>query len=93
MNKITTDILESYDFDIKILSISKKGIEGILDLSRFTCLIELDCSFNKIISVENLPHTLKILICNYNLIEKLDNLSDSLNILYCFQNKLTLNQK
>jgi hypothetical protein len=39
--------------------------------------------YNKIIQLDNLPFTLKILICGYNLLEQLDNLPPQLLELFC----------
>jgi hypothetical protein len=56
-------ILQSIKSTIKQLKIACKGITGILDLLRFTCLEGLYCSANDIINI--LP-TVKKIACNYN---------------------------
>ncbi len=38
------DLDYRFDYSIKNLNIKRKGIKGILDLSKFTRLVKLDCS-------------------------------------------------
>jgi Leucine-rich repeat (LRR) protein len=44
-------------------------------------IVYLDCSYNKITNLDNLPTNLQILHCSYNEITNLDNLPNSLKIL------------
>ena len=79
MESSTIKLLELYEPDIIVLDISGEKvaptINGILDLSRFVGLKELNCSLNYIRSIINFPSTLEILNCNDNMfLESLDNL-------------------
>lgn len=40
----TISLLDKYEQDIKKLDLSNKNIKGILNLEKFYCLEELDCS-------------------------------------------------
>lgn len=75
--------LSNFSDDVVEINISHQHIKGVLDFSRFTKLEEIDCAFNKITSLRNLPNTLKKLYCIYNKIKKLNNLPNSLEILNC----------
>lgn len=78
MNKLTKSILEQYDDNIKELDISNKNITGIIDLSRFKNLIKLNCSGNKITTINGSKFITNInysnnsikFISNYNLFDK-----------------------
>jgi hypothetical protein len=48
MNTKTIDILSKYSFDVKKIVISNSNIKGILVLTHFISLEELDCSCNMI---------------------------------------------
>ena len=78
MNKRTIKILNKYDKNIKILDISNKKIKGIICLKKFKNLKNLNCSFNKIIEIVNLPFSLKYLNCSNNKIVKLNNLHNNM---------------
>ena len=67
MNHITINILSNYDKNTKILNISNKKIEGILCLNDFKNLKKLNCSFNEITEIINLPYSLKYLDCSNNM--------------------------
>lgn len=95
--KKTNELLKIYDKDIRILNISNKNIEGILDLNEFKSLEELDCSNNKITEIINFPTidycnvkniSFKYLNCSNNLINKLNNLPLSMTGLNCKKNPL-----
>ena len=96
--KKTNELLKIYDKDIRILNISNKNIEGILDLNEFKSLEELDCSNNKITEIINFPTIncnnicknkyLKYLNCSNNLINKLNNLPLGIQGLNCKKNPL-----
>lgn len=54
------------------LIISNKNIHGILDLNGYFDVQILDCFYNYITQILNIPHGLKYLNCSYNLISCLD---------------------
>ncbi len=68
------DILNELADDVLEINISKMFIEGSLDFSRFTKLQKLDCSWNSITNLDNLPNSLQVLDCRENKISNLDNL-------------------
>lgn len=82
----TINLLDKYISNTKILKLIRKNIKGILDLNKFTELEVLNCEFNEITSIINIPKTLKKLFCSHNKINKLDDLPDSLQILSCSNN-------
>ena len=49
----------------------------------------LDCSFNHITKIENLPQNLQILYCYNNKITKIENLPPNLHNLDCYNNQIT----
>ncbi len=73
MNFTTNFILNSYPSDIEELNIINLSIKGVLDLKRFTSLVKLDCSFNHITDIINMPDTLEILKCSNNKLKSLTN--------------------
>ena len=79
-------ILNNYSSKTKILDISNKNIEGILDLDQFQKLEKLDCSNNKITKIINIPITLKYLNCSSNLITSLYLYKNLINDIKSFQN-------
>ncbi len=83
------NILDQFADDVTEINIKNKSIKGILDFTRFTKLTELDCSYNEITSLYNLPNSLIKLNCSFNDITSLDNLPNSLIELYCDNNKIT----
>lgn len=87
MEDHTLNILLQYPTDITELCIKKMKIKGVLDLSRFTDLIVLNCSQNLITSIINIPDTLYDLDCYKNEITQLD-LPTNLTDLNCGRNKL-----
>jgi Leucine-rich repeat (LRR) protein len=61
-----------------------------LDVSNNTSLVWLDCRFNQLTSLQNLPNSLVELYCSDNQITSLDLSSyPNLNLLSCFNNQLT----
>jgi hypothetical protein len=74
--------------DIKILNISNKNIEGILNLEDYINLEELYCSNNEITEIINVSNTLKYLNCENNKITKLNELPDNLTGINCKKNQL-----
>ncbi len=83
------DILDEFADDVTEININSKKIEGILDFSRFTKLINLNCDSNNISNLDNLPNSLIKLNCRFNKITNLDNLPNSLTKLDCSYNKIT----
>jgi hypothetical protein len=86
--KNANDLLKKYNNDIKILKITNKNIEGILDLSKFKYLEELDCSNNNISDIINIQDSLKYLNCSNNKITSLLNLPDEMTGINCKSNPL-----
>ena len=77
----------------KILNLSNKNIEGLLDLKNFDILEELDCSDNKITEIINIPYSLKYLNCSNNKIISLIDLPKyELTGLICKKNPLEILQ-
>ena len=83
------DILDTYTFDIDTIGLSNKGLTKLPDLTRFTKLKTLICSYNSLKELNNLPNTLTTLHCHDNQLTKLSNLPNTLTELYCHDNKLT----
>jgi Leucine-rich repeat (LRR) protein len=83
------NILDQFADNVTEIDISNKKIVGILDFKRFTKLTKLDCSYNKIRSLDNLPNSLIVLDCSYNQIINLDIIPTSLIELRCYYNKIT----
>ena len=81
-------VLDVFPGDVSEMNISSKNITGSLDFRRFTKLIKLDCSGNKITELNNLPNTLKNLFCDENNITQLDNLPELLEELNCGYNPI-----
>ena len=78
MNIITIELLNKYDKNTKILEISNKDIIGILCLNDFKKLEELNCSFNEITEIINLPYTLKYLTISSYFNQLFENLPSSI---------------
>lgn len=72
MENFTKELLDKYDFDIERLELNYSNILGILDLAKFNTLTYLDCSFNKITNIINIPSTLKYLNTSFNHLKHLD---------------------
>ena len=68
------DPLSDFPDDAIKINVKSRNIEGILDFSRFKRLRELDCVYNKITRLDNLPNCLIKLRCFQNKIKNLDNL-------------------
>jgi Leucine-rich repeat (LRR) protein len=63
------------DYTITELDLSSKGLNKLqYDIHKYTNLKKLDCTFNKITSLDNLPPNLQILYCSKNQLTSLDNL-------------------
>ena len=77
------------DYNIKELYISSQELTELPDdIDKYTNLKELNCNYNKITSLDNLPPTLKVLYCWKNKITSLDNLPSKLEVLYGVDNPL-----
>ena len=72
----TKKLLNKFDYNTIFLNISNKNIKGVLNLSGFDKLIELNCSNNEITEIINIPERLKYLNCSFNKITKLIDLTD-----------------
>jgi len=75
--------------NIKRLDLSGHGLNHIPDLSRFTNLIELNCSCNQLKELPRYSDTVEILKCDTNKLKKLHNLNHNLKELFCDNNHLT----
>ncbi len=101
MTSINQEYIKNYLIDNKIifptnlpdnilnLDLSYQNIYGILDLSKFIYLKQLNCSNTKITSLDNLPNSLTILSCSNTKITNLDNLPTSLIELECYDTNIT----
>ena len=97
MNFKIENYLNSLPENISIINISGKDLEYIPDLSRFTNLKELNCSFNLLKELPRLNDTIEVLYCHKNKLTSLPKLPNNLTQLYCYDNNLTklpeLNEK
>ena len=84
-----TDILDTYTFDIDCIDLSYKRLTKLPDLTRFTKLKTLKCSYTNLKELDNLPNTLTTLCCNGNKLTRLSNLPNTLTYLDCERNQLT----
>ena len=84
------EYLMNIDSDTESINLCYKEIGGILDFKRFNKLKKIDCSFNKIVSIINLPSSLISLSCSYNCIRSLHNLPHNLLFLDCSCNCILL---
>jgi len=75
--------------NIKGINVSKCELTHIPNLSRFTNLIELNCSENHLSSLPELPKSLADLNCRSNQLTSLPTLPESLLFLHCGDNQLT----
>ncbi len=71
-----------------VLICSGNQIGNLIGIQYFKNLKYLDCSFNLLDSLTQLPGNLQILICNQNSIRTFVSLPDQLEFLYCEDNKL-----
>ena len=77
------------DYSITELDISNKDLTELpKDIAKYTNLKILNCSFNQITSLDNLPLRLEILYCWNNNITSLDNLPPTLKELNCSYNQI-----
>ncbi len=75
-------------YDTEEINIANKNLSALPNLSRFIYLKKLNCSLNRISSLDNLPNSLIELYCNDNNITNLDNLPNKLKILDCSRNNI-----
>ncbi len=92
MQKETIKLLQKYLSNATELDFSRQNIynkiEGILDLSKFASLQKLNCSYNRITELINLPNGLISLNCSFNMIIELKNLPVTLKELDCNSNSI-----
>ena len=78
------------DYTVTELCIHEQELEKLPDdIDKYTNLKRLNCSYNELTSLDNLPQKLKNLDCSYNKLTSLDNLPQNLIELYCNGNKIT----
>jgi Leucine-rich repeat (LRR) protein len=81
--------LNELSIDVEKIDISKKGLTFLPDLSRFTKLKYLNCSYNKLLTLPPLNDSLIEIQCCYNKLTSLPFLNNSLKYLYSTNNQLT----
>lgn len=84
------EYINSLPSDILIINVSFKNLTYLPDLSRFTKLEELYCKNNELVSLPQLPNSLKRLCCENNQLSSLPELNDNLILLSCCDNELVL---
>ena len=75
--------------DVTEIDICFNDLIELPNLSRFTCLQNLDCSNNQLCQLDKLPFHLQILDCSQNQLSRLNNLPYSLKELNCSRNIIT----
>ena len=83
------EYINSLPLDTTEINVCNKGLTYLPDLSRFTHLIFLNCSYNKLTQLPHLNKTLEILYCKDNQLTMLPPLNNKLKILICHSNELT----
>lgn len=82
-----------YDTDnfaeVKRLDVPLKGIQSLAGIEHFTALETLDCNYNQLTELPELPDSLTYLYCAENQLTRLPELPDSLKGLNCYDNQLT----
>ena len=81
--------LDSLHEDVGYINISNHNLTFIPCLKRFKKLQELNCSYNKLVSLPSLNDNLRILKCANNMLTSLPSLNDNLRKLDCANNNLT----
>ena len=93
MTNVTEMYLNSLSEDILTLSLERRGLTSLPDLTRFKNLKELYCCDNLLTSLPttNLPQSIEILMCSGNKLTDLSDLTRFTNLkeFYCSVNKLT----
>jgi Leucine-rich repeat (LRR) protein len=80
------------DYTITELNLSNKRLTKLPnDIYKYTNLRKIDCSYNQLTSLDNLPYNLQLLDCRHNQLTSLDNLPPNLQELYCYYNPLQYN--
>ena len=78
------------DYSITQLDISKQYLTKLPDdIDKYANLKNLNCSWNELTSLDNLPHNLQELNCSENKLSSLDNLPPNLQELHCGSNLIT----
>ena len=80
--------IDDIPLTITQLNCSHHKLTVLPDLSRFTKLTALFCSYNKLTSIDNLPNNIEYIYCSYNQITAIHKLPDSLLGLFCNNNKI-----
>jgi len=80
--------LDTLPDNISKIDLSRRGITSIPNLSRFINLQELDCSYNKLITLPKLNNTLQQLDCSHNDLISLPELNENLKYINCSNNNL-----
>lgn len=75
--------------NLEFIELTHNSITNLDDLPVSSNLIRMNCSYNSIEKLNNLPNNLKILDCSNNLIKNLDLLPENLIILNCSHNRIT----
>jgi Leucine-rich repeat (LRR) protein len=81
--------IDSLDDSITELNLYDKQLTCLPDLSKFKQLTKLDCGYNQITELNNLPNSITILYCSNNQITELNNLANSITTLDCYNNQIT----
>ena len=93
MTTVIETYLNSLSEDILTLSLERRGLTSLPDLTRFKNLKELYCCDNLLTSLPttNLPQSIEILMCSGNKLTSLSDLTRFTNLkeFYCSVNKLT----
>jgi len=87
------EYLDSLPETIEEINISNTKITYIPSLSRFTNLKKLNCSYNKLTQLPELPFTLTHLYCYYNKLTVLPKLPSILTDLRCYTNNISYLQE
>jgi len=82
------DINNDIIINCKFLWFNNLNIKDLTGIEWFINLENLDCSYNRLTSLPNLPNALKELHCYNNKLTTLPNLPDTLEFLGCCDNKL-----
>ena len=88
VNDVQTYLGELPPENIEVIKVSKCNLTVINNLSRFTNLRILDCSFNELTTLPELPEMLLKLVCYNNQLTTLPELPDSLEDLFYFNNPI-----
>ena len=84
------EYLNSLPEYIMTINLENNNLDVLPDLSRFTNLQYLHCSFNVLTSLPKLNETLLGLYCSNNKLTSLPKLNKCLKLIYCCDNELTI---